>query len=433
MPHDPTDDTGSVSEGAAQEAGSGARRPSVGVLGVGAASLFSDTSHELVTSLLPTFLGSTLHAGPGLLGLVEGSADALTGLSKLAGGPLAADPQRRVRLASSGYVGTALATAAIGLTTAVWQVGLLRAVAWASRGLRSPARDMVLTTLARKDRYGRAFAVERAGDNLGAVLGPLAAALLVGVVGTRPAILLSVFPGLLAAVAIVVAARQARTSLSEPQTRHRIGLNLRALVQAGVVRTLLPVAAFELGNVATTLLILRATGLLETSASGGTARSVAAATSLAVLLYAGHNVVAAGTALVAGPAVDRADPRWTLAGGAAVYVLGYGLLAVGPHGWPTLLIAFVFAGAGIGLAETAESTLLAQSLPDDLRPHGFGLLGLVQAFADLGSTVVVGALWAAFSASVGFSYAAAWMLLSVVLCLALVRRRGAGGETEAAT
>lgn len=401
-----------------------AGRPSVGVLGVGAASLFSDSSHELVTSLLPTFLASTLHAGPGLLGLVEGSSDALTGLAKLAGGPLAADPRRRIRLASSGYVGTALATAAIGLTTAVWQVGLLRAVAWASRGLRSPARDMVLTTLAHKDRYGRAFAAERAGDNLGAVLGPLAAALLVGVIGTRHAILLSVVPGLLAAVAIVVAARQARSTLRQPQVRTRIGLHLRALVRAGVVRTLVPVAAFELGNVATTLLILRATGLLQTSTSGGTVRTVAAATSLAVLLYAGHNVVAAGTALLAGPAVDRADPRWTLGLGAAAYALGYGLLAVGPHGWLALLVAFVLAGAGIGLAETAESTLLAQSLPEDLRAHGFGLLGLVQAFADLGSTVVVGALWAASSAATGFSYGVGWMLVCVLACLVLVRRSG---------
>lgn len=422
MPDGPRTDDDETADVAA-----GSGRPSVGVLGVGAASLFSDSSHELVTSLLPTFLASTLHAGPGLLGLVEGSADALTGLAKLAGGPLAADPRRRIRLASSGYVGTALATAAIGLTSAVWQVGLLRAVAWASRGLRSPARDMVLTTLARKERYGRAFAVERAGDNLGAVVGPLAAALLVGVVGTRHAILLSVVPGLLAAVAIVVAARQARSTLSQPQTRARIGLNLKALVRAGVVRTLAPVAAFELGNVATTLLILRATELLQTSGSGSTIRTVAAATSLAVLLYAGHNVVAAGTALLAGPAVDRADPRWTLAIGAGAYALGYGLLAVGPHGWPTLLVAFVLAGAGIGLAETAESTLLAQSLPDELRAHGFGLLGLVQAFADLGSTVVVGALWSAFSATTGFSYAVGWMLVCVLGCLVLVRWRGSTG------
>lgn len=134
---------------------------SPGVADVAAASLFSDAGHELATSLLPTFLTSTLHAGPAALGAIEGVSDALVGLSKLAGGPLANDPARRGRLASGGYLGTAIATAAIGLTTAVWQVAILRAVAWASRGIRSPARDMLLTDLTPKSAYGRAFGLER--------------------------------------------------------------------------------------------------------------------------------------------------------------------------------------------------------------------------------------------------------------------------------
>jgi hypothetical protein len=64
-----------------------------GVGGVGAASFFSDAGHEMATSLLPTFLTSTLHAGPAALGAIEGVSDALIGVSKLAGGPLSNDPR----------------------------------------------------------------------------------------------------------------------------------------------------------------------------------------------------------------------------------------------------------------------------------------------------------------------------------------------------
>ena len=142
------------------------------MVGVGAASLFSDSSHELVTSLLPTFLTVSLHAGPAALGVIEGTSDALTGFSKLIGGPLANDPRRRGRLAAGGYLGTAVATAAIGLTTAVWQVAVLRAFAWVSRGIRSPSRDMLLTSLVTKKTYGRAFGIERAGRQRGCHLGP---------------------------------------------------------------------------------------------------------------------------------------------------------------------------------------------------------------------------------------------------------------------
>ena len=61
----------------------------------------------------------------------------------------------------------------------MWQAGLLRAAAWLARGVRSPARDAMLASLAPPEAYGRAFGLERAGDNLGAVAGPLLAAGLV--------------------------------------------------------------------------------------------------------------------------------------------------------------------------------------------------------------------------------------------------------------
>jgi hypothetical protein len=82
-----------------------------GVLSVGAASLASDAGHDLTTSLLPTFLTSTLGAGPAALGAIEGVSDALIVLSKLAGGPLADESVRRTRLAAGGYLVTAVAIA----------------------------------------------------------------------------------------------------------------------------------------------------------------------------------------------------------------------------------------------------------------------------------------------------------------------------------
>ena len=187
-----------------------------GVAAVGATSLLSDAGHEIATSLLPSFLVSTLHAGPGALGAIEGTSDALLGLSKLAGGPLCNDPARRARVASGGYLGTAAATAAIGLATAVWQVAVLRALAWVSRGLRTPARDTLLVSLVPRTAYGRASGLERAGDNAGAMLGPLLASLLVAVVGVRQAIMFAIVPGVLAAASITFAAREARGRVASP-------------------------------------------------------------------------------------------------------------------------------------------------------------------------------------------------------------------------
>jgi MFS family permease len=383
---------------------------SPGVAAVGTASFFSDVGHEITTSLLPTFVTSTLHAGPAALGAIEGVSDALIGVSKLAGGPLSIDPQRRARLAAGGYVGTAVATAAIGLAVTVWQVAVLRALAWVSRGLRSPARDSLLVSITPRPAYGRAVGLERAGDNAGAVVGPLLASMLIGLVGIRPAMLLAIVPGLLAAGAITIAAAQARRTLVAPAGRRRLSFNLRELRAAGLVRALTPVALFELGNLAGTLLILRASGLLHHGA-----RSLTAATSLAILLYAGHNAAAAMAALAGGQLVDRLHARPVFATGAAVYLAAYLIFALDQHQWPLLLVGFVLAGTGIGLAETAQSATVALMLPDHLRGNGFGALGLIQSLGDLGATVVAGLLWALWSPAAAFGYAATWMLASLLV------------------
>ncbi len=351
----------------------------------------------------------TLRSSAGALGVIEGISDALTGVAKLVGGPLANDESRRLRMASGGYLVTAAATGAIGLAATVWQAGLARAGAWLARGIRSPARDAMLASLAPPEAYGRAYGLERAGDNLGAVVGPLLAAGLVTWLGVRHTLYLSAVPGVFAAVAITVAAAEARRRRVSSPTRRRLRFEFRGLREAGVMRPLVPIAAFELGNVATSLLILRATTLLH---HGG--RSVAAATSLAVLIYAGHNLLAAFVAYGGGHWLDRAGPRVVFASGAAVYVAAYVLFALPFHSWPMLVGAFLLAGGGIGFAETAESALVARLLPDRLRGSGFGLLGGVQSFGDFASSAVVGLLWTAVSPTTGFVYAAGWMLVSLL-------------------
>jgi MFS family permease len=400
-----------------------------GVGGVGLASFFSDAGHEVATAVLPSFLTSVLHASPGALGIIEGTSDALLGVSKIAGGTLADDPRRRATLATGGYVTTAVATSAIGLAATVWQVGVLRATAWVARGVRTPARDALLASLVPPHAYGRAFGLERAGDNLGAVVGPLMAALLVSLVGVRHAFYWALLPGLLAAGAITVAAREARRLHMDTSARRRARLNVGALREAGVARALLPVAMFEMGNIATTLLILRATELLHHGD-----RSLTAAASLAILLYAGHNAVATITSAAGGYWIDRSGPRAVFAAGAAVYVGAYGLFAISWHTWPPLLAAFALAGAGIGLIETAESTLVARLLPDHLRGSGFGVLGAVQSAGDFAASVVVGLLWTLVSPAVGFGYAAAWMVAALGVGWAASRARptttGHDGENQ---
>lgn len=107
--------------------------------------------------------------------MIEGISDGLAGVARLTGGALADDPHRRRALAVGGYTTTAVLSGLIGAVTTVWQVGVLRAGAWAARGLRVPARNALLADIVPVAVYGRAYGFERAMDNLGAIAGLLAA------------------------------------------------------------------------------------------------------------------------------------------------------------------------------------------------------------------------------------------------------------------
>jgi MFS family permease len=137
-------------------------------------------------------------------------------------------------------------------------------------------------------------------------------------------------------------------------------------------------------------------------------------TSLAVLIYAGHNAAAAIAAFLGGHWIDRASPRVAFAAGAGVYIVAYAGFASGPITWPLLLGAFMLAGIGIGLNETSESALVAGMVPDHLRGSAFGVLRGVQAVGDLVSSLTVGLLYATVSPTVAFADATGWMGLSLL-------------------
>lgn len=142
--------------------------------------------------------------------------------ARLVGGALADDRRRRRTVAVGGYTTTtAVLSALIGVTTSAVQAGALRGAAWAARRLRVPARNALLADVVPASAYGRAYGFERTMDNLGAIVGPLLALGLVSLVSVRIAMLLSVILGLLAAVAIVYAIRQAKLPRAGERRRLR--------------------------------------------------------------------------------------------------------------------------------------------------------------------------------------------------------------------
>ncbi|MDW8265692.1 MAG: MFS transporter, partial [Gemmataceae bacterium] len=182
------------------------------VLAIVLATFFSDVSHEMCTAVLPLYV-AVLGLGPAALGLIEGVADFLVSISKLAGGYVGHHLRGKRPWASLGYLVTTLATWGLAFAGGVAALLTLRGAAWIGRGFRAPLRDYLLADAVKPTHYGRAYGLERAGDMLGAVVGPLLAVCLVWLgLPFRSIILWTIVPGLLAAGAFFFFTQERRAT-----------------------------------------------------------------------------------------------------------------------------------------------------------------------------------------------------------------------------
>ena len=393
-------------------------------LGVALASLCSDISHELATAVLPAVLVG-MGAGPAALGLIEGSADGAATLAKLWGGHAADRATRRKPLASVGYFVTAVSVAAIALCTTWVQVLALRVTAWVGRGSRSASRDVLMAEAAAPAAWGKAFGLERAGDALGAVIGPLLAMALIAS-GDDPqhVMLWSLLPGLLAFLAIAVVV------VEEP--RHHDGsvrpsffANMRA-TGTPFRRYIAAVFVFGCGDFSRTLLILYAT-----QHAAGTLFSLSAGT-FAVALYVLHNAVSASASFPLGVLTDRIGRRPVLWWGyvlAAATTFGFAVLPPTP---PVLILLFVASGVYIACEEVAEKARAAELLPAAVKGTGMGVLAAANGVGDFASSALVGILWSVFPEQQGIGFAAAGVLQLAGAAAMRVHGGQTDGDSDAA-
>ncbi|GIU99944.1 MAG: hypothetical protein KatS3mg014_1560 [Actinomycetota bacterium] len=329
--------------------------------------------------------------------------------------PGAPSPDRpgtdRAKIAAAGYLVTGLGYGSFALASSWPPVAVGRAVAWAARGARSPARDAILAGAVPPEQLGRAFGVERAGDSIGAILGPLLAAALLGSVGYRWLFAIGLLPAIGAALSILIVGRGAKRAVAV--ARHA-GVHLRDLAMApGRFRSLLAgVGLYGLGNFSATLLVLRATEIL---AARGWSRTAAA--QAAVLLYTAHNAANAAAAYPAGAIADATSRRLVLVSGILLFALACGAFALSPTAVPVLGLLFVAVGVSTGMVETAQGSHAAELVPDHLRGRAFGLIGVVDGVGDLASSLIVGLLWTVASPAWGFAYAAALSALGAAVLL----------------
>ena len=401
----------------------------------GFTSLLNDTASEMAYWVLPAFLG-TLGAGPEQLGLIEGIAESVASFAKLYSGNLADKLQRRKPMVVAGYAVANLAKPLLAIVSSWWQVLLIRFSDRLAKGVRGAPRDVLVAESVAKENIGSAFGLLQAMDSAGAILGPLAALLLLRYgFDLRHVFLFAAVPGLLAIIVVSLFARETRrakdgkelSSRAEPRlpgaesrdlgsapNRHITQSHNRNSLPRSFYFVIAALAIFSIGNSSDMFLVLRA-------------QSAGIAASFAPLLGLVFNIVYTATSWPAGKLADKFSKNALAAAGFLVFAIVYFVFAAAPARL-AIWIAMGFYGVYYSLTQPVLKALVSNSVAPEHRGRAFGLFYFVTSVAALFASLLTGWLWKRFSPATPFYLSAALALVAAVMLFFAPR----GAKTSAA-
>ena len=405
------------------------------VLALGAVSLITDVSSEMVTAVLPLYVVAGLGLSPLGFGLLDGINNGVGALVRLAGGHLADRGGHRHKLvAGLGYGLSALCKPFLLLAHTLPVLSAVLAVDRTGKGLRTAPRDAMISLATEPAHRGRAFGVHRAMDTTGALLGPLAAfaVLRATVDGYDAVFAVSACVATLGVLVLVLfvprhldtpmgAVRPSRAPDAvrpprppepprPPALRDAVGLLRRPELR----RLTVCAALLGLTTVSDSFLYL----LLQ--------REGDLPAHLFPLLPLGTAAFFLLLAVPLGALADRVSRRRLFLAGHGVLLLGYGLVLSPWHGVPAVVAVLVLHGTFYAATDGVLAAATAAVVPARQQGAGQALVGTGQALARFVCSLAFGAAWSLWGGRTALAVTAAGLAVSAVVAAFVLRT---GDET----
>jgi len=377
----------------------------VNVLVLGIVSLFADMSTEMIYPLIPLFLVNVLGATFIDVGLIEGVAESTASILKIVSGYLSDRFGKRKPLVYSGYGIAAIAKPLLAFATTWQQVLAIRFVDRFGKGVRDSARDAIVSE-SRSLGVGRSFGFQRSLDTLGAVIGPLIAAVLFGVLSYRGMFLLAFIPGMFATLLVVFFVKE--TAVGSQQNRiYKVSFksfdtNFRIL--------LVGLGLFFIGNSSDAFLFLRA-------------QNLGVPTLLVPILYFAMNAVYAVSSFPFGIISDKIGRKTVLLLGFGIFFfvyLGFAFAASSLLIW----ILFPIYGLYYGLTDGVSRALVSDISPRHLKATAFGTYYFVIGVVAFPASLIAGTLWQTVGPTFAFLYGAVMALAAIAIIGIFVKGGG---------
>ena len=375
---------------------------------LGFVSMLMDISSEMIHSVLPLFMVTTLGASAFAVGLIEGIAEATALIVKVFSGTLSDYLGKRKTLAVIGYALGALSKPLFALAPGLALLVTARLIDRVGKGIRGAPRDALVADLTPAHVRGAAFGLRQALDTIGAFTGPLLAVLFMLRTANnfRFVFWVAVTPAFLAVMLLMAGVREPASPVGVRRTNPICRANVQQLGKPYWWVTIIG-ALFTLARFSEAFLILRA------QQSGISA-------ALVPLVLVAMNVIYASTAYPFGKLSDRVNHTVLLAAGLVILIAADLILSHADR-WPIMLLGVAMWGLHMGMTQGVLARMVADVAPAALRGTAYGFFNLASGVSLLIASALAGWLWDRMGAPATF-YGGAGLAAATLVVLGASRR-----------
>lgn len=378
------------------------RRIPGGVWIIGFVSLLMDISSEMIHSLLPLFMATSLGAPVVIIGLIEGVAEATALCVKVFSGVISDYIGKRKGLAVLGYGLGALSKPLFALASTSGMIFSARMIDRVGKGIRGAPRDALVADVTPPEIRGAAYGLRQTLDTMGGFLGPLLAVglMLLWSNDFRAVYWVAIVPAFLAVALLFFGLHEprspvvtARTNPIKKENLKRLGVDCWWVIGLGGV--------FTLARFSEAFLVLRA-------------HEVNIPLAFIPLVMVAMNIVFSFTAYPFGRLSDSTSHRRLLQMGLVVLIVADLVLALS-HSWVGIIVGVALWGVHMGMTQGLLNSMIAHTAPVDLRGTAFGLFSLLSGLGLLIASLGAGLLWDIWGSASTFFAGAVICVLTLIL------------------
>lgn len=368
-------------------------------------SLLNDISSEMVYPIVPIFLTSVLGVPTFVVGLVEGLADASSKILMSVSGYFSDRLHKRKLFVSVGYAFSAISHLTMSLSSSWPLVLFSRVLNRTGKGIRTSARDALITESTNKEGRAVSFGFHRTMDGLGGVIGPLLAVLLLTLLPNNFRLLffLAFIPAFIGSLVVMFFVRDTRKKSGDDFSLKfewkKTNLSFRLFLLISFI--------FAIGNSSDAFLILRS-------------QNLGMSVGLTISAYVIYNLVSSIFSIPAGILSDKFGPKKVIFAGFLTFSLVYYLFATAKDSQIVWLL-FPLYGLFMGLTEGVSKTYISKLVPHEISGSAFGLYQTAMGVATITASTLAGWMWSAFGPAYPFYFGSITALTAALLFFVLSR------------